>query len=253
MTVENDQVTTIIDDTVNEPTTPAVEENEPPKVDDPVATLLSEIKREDGSQKYADAATALKALKDSQAHIQTIESENQSLKEKLELYKEKAEQNMATEDILKALTADKTDEEQPSGNSVKTQDIKKLFEEFLTEHETTKNVKANQTKVAQAILSKFGDKAKAEAFYIQKAKENEISVDFLNSLAGHSPDATIKLLGLDQIKSAVGQEDVKSEVNTESWKQPKKETQAPTRVLRGATSADLMAAWNKAKEKVVAQ
>jgi hypothetical protein len=250
----SDQDGTIFDN--EEPNTPPVEEpkadqpNDDPSEPDPVATLLSEIKREDGTQKYTSVEDALKSVKPSQEFIETLKSENAELKNKLELYKEKAERSITMEEILNTLS-DKENEsnkpnEQPS-DKLDLQTLKTLFKQFSEEERTTEQQTHNLKSVDEAIMAKFKNKEKAAEFLTNKAKEIGVSTQYLKDISSHSPKAAIKLLGLEDVKEPVGTEDVPSSMSTERFRHPRNPKSEPRSPFNGGNALD---AWRKAGESV---
>ena len=91
--------------------------------------------------------------------------------------------------------------------------------------------------------------AKAEDAYNQIAKEAGLTVEQLNNLAATSPNAVLKLAGLNGAVTTTSTS--KGSINTQSLTGTPVET--TTRVPRGASTKDLVKAWKAAGEKVKSQ
>lgn len=228
-------------------------EEETPEVpaEEVPADLLAMIKREDGSQKYDSIPSALSSLAASEEFIQDLKKQNEELNQELEAVREQAAKNVVMEDILDKLN--KTTEvneqpEQPSESEVGTPDLQNLVEAIVAQREQAQTEKANQQKVFNALMSSIGDTEKARKHFADKAKELGVGETFLTDLAGKSPSSALKLLELEDSKSA--RVEPKSTVNTEA--QPKTPTSEYRTIMGASTTKDVNVAWEESAKKVLA-
>ena len=190
-------------------------------------------------KKYQSAEEALKSVPHAQKHIQTLESELQTLKEELAKRKTAA-------DILDELKSGISKETTPQAVEIDPDKIAQLVDQTLTVKEKQRIFKENTESVTSKFTEQFGDKA--EEVYNTIAKEAGLSVAQLNSLAGNSPRAVLRLAGLDKVTSPIPGKPSGS-VNTQAF-QNTKPTELSARVPKGASTKDLVNAWKAAGEKV---
>ena len=167
-----------------------------------VEDLLRGITREDGTQKYGNIEDALKALVASQQHIQTLESENKTIKEQMT----KIDQIEATLNRLNS-SPPKDQGTPPASPDTGTLDLAKIqelvaaqFREYSQQTQKQRNQESFEGKLKQS----FGDDFKNKV--AMKATELGVSYDFLKDLAGTSPAAALKLLEEKTVVSPVQSE-----------------------------------------------
>lgn len=162
--------------------------------------LLSQIKNDQGEPKYADVTKALEALKHSQDYIPQLKTENDSLKETLEQYKEKLSKAEALEEIVSKLSATPPANEQeqqetpPQAQGLDEQQLSATLEKLLNQRTAEETAAHNQKAVTSALTQKFGEKAH-DAF-LAKASEVGLSPDALEKLSAESPKAALSLFGI---------------------------------------------------------
>lgn len=189
-------------------------------------------------KKYATVEDALKSVPHAQKHISTVEQELAQLKE--ELTKRKTTEELLEE--LKASGMQTTSTTADNKSTFTPEQIKQMINETLSATENQKTVKANTESVVAVFKEKFGDKA--EEIFINIAKENDLSIQTLNSLAGTSPSAVLKLAGITKKEQTTAFAKLKSDVNTETYK-PNTIQQSSARVS-GTGTKDLVDAWKRA-------
>ena len=150
--------------------------------------LLSSIVNEQGKPKYSTVEDALKGLLNAQAHIKTIQEENQLLREATTKAK-------TMEELVAAL---KPSPEVVPNPTPKTQeiDIEKVIEAKLSALELKKREDANINTVVSKLKEVHGDKA-SEQFYADAAALG-FDKATINDLAKKSPSAVFKLLGIQE-------------------------------------------------------
>lgn len=223
-----------------EPTTQEVQKEDNPKPAFEIPTEAQEIIGE--GKKYKSAEDALKSVPHAQEHIKTLEQELAEARE--ELAKRKTTQELIDE--LKSGNQVESTAQEPA---LDTDRLEELISETLSRREMQTKAKSNASQVASKFTEKFGDNA--ESAYNQIAKESGLTVQQLNNLAATSPNAVLRLAGLDgKIATTVAKPS--GTVNTQALNgTPNAELSA--RVPRGASTKDLVKAWKAAGEKVKSQ
>lgn len=193
-------------------------------------------------KKYQTAEEALKSVPHAQKHIQTLEQELAQVKEELTKRKTAAE---LLDDIKSGLTQENT----PQAVEFDQDKLVQLVNQTLSVKEKQKAAQDNTNAVVGKFTEKYGDKA--EEVYNTIAKESGLTVQQLNSLAASSPNAVLKLAGLEKSSSSTPSKSTGS-VNTDQFNQTTN-TNLSARVPKGATTRDLVGAWKIAGEKVKQQ
>lgn len=211
----------------------------------PTTAIPTEIAEFVGEgKKYKSVEDALKAVPHAQTHIQKLEDEAKQLREELA-------KRQTTEELLEELRASGLPQgqtQQSSAPVVTTESVEQTVAKLLAQKDAQSKAQANVAKVVSAFESSFGDKAKAEEIYNRVATESGLTVQMLNNLAATSPEAVLKLAGLNSKQQApVGK--VQSTVNTESLSQGAT-SELSARVPKGATTKDLVNAWRIAGQKI---
>ena len=215
------------------PTSPAAPA--PMVIPDAVAHLVGEGK------KYATPELALAALGPAQTHIDQIETENATLRAA-------NEKSRSQEDIL-ADWQKKIGEQAPvaptpqaSATPAVTQEaIGAMVNQQIEETAAKATRQANTNSVTEAMVKHYGTTEKAEAAYIEQAKEMGLGVSGMNNLAAASPTAALKALGITQSKPPAPATSHGS-VNTEALNETPLPT-TPKSVMAGASHAQQKAAW----------
>lgn len=192
-------------------------------------------------KKYATVDLALKSIAPAQTHIVNIEQENARLKAELEARK-------TTEQLLEELRSNPPVQGQPVTQELP--DVVKIVEEALAKKEAQSIAKQNTNKVVSSFQEVFGDKAKAEEAYNKLAAENGMPIAMLNALAANSPDAVLKLAGINKKQDNTPSGKPNSTVNTQALNQGNPNLPSAKVNMVGASSKDVTAAWQAAREIV---
>ena len=223
-----------------EPTTQEVQKEDNPKPAFEIPTEAQEFVGE--GKKYKSPEDALRSVPHAQEHIKTLEAELAEARE--ELTKRRTTQELIDE--LKSGNQAEPTAQQPA---LDTDRLEELVSRTLEERELQKAAKTNASSVASKFTEKYG--AQAEEAYNQIAKENGLSIQQLNNLSATSPNAVLRLAGIDgKVPTTVGKPT--SSVNTEALK-PSTNSELSAKVPRGASTKDLVKAWKAAGEKVKSQ
>ena len=192
-------------------------------------------------KKYQSPEDALKSVPHAQKHIETLEFELAQVK--AELTKRKT-----TQELLDEIKSGAQPVENTTPRAEVNQDtLEQLVSSTIEKREQATKAKTNASQVANKFTEKFG--ATAEAAYNQIAKEAGLTVQQLNNLAATSPNAVLKLAGLNG--AVTTSTTTKGSINTQSLTGTPVENTA--RVPRGASTKDLVKAWKAAGEKVKSQ
>lgn len=164
---------------------------------DPVADLLGQIRNERGEPKYKTVQDALNGLLHAQNHIQTLLNEKRQVSEELENLKPVATKVEELQKVVERLTQPQapTTAQPAVAPSLTEEQVAKLVETTLTRAEQERVAKQNLGSVVSAVKGVFGDKAE-EVFY-KKAEELGLDKASINTLAARTPQAALRLLGID--------------------------------------------------------
>jgi len=203
----------------------------PPEVADLVGT----------GKKYATAEAALASIPHAQKHILTLEEENRLIKAELEKRK-------TAEELLGELKQSGFQSVATTTKSeITSENIAQLVNQTIEQKELQKKAEQNTQKVISVFTEKFGNKA--EEIFKQVAQESGLSISSLNSLAATSPNAVLKLAGLEGKENSFINKP-KGTVNTDTLTPTNSDNQLSSRVKPGASTKDVVNAWKIAGQKV---
>ena len=217
----------------------------------PELQKLMEIKNENGEPKYATIEKAVDALAESQKYIPSLQADKERLERELAELKAKQESQASLEDTVAKLL------ENREANRPADQQASSLNEESVAEIVRREQQKIaneakyteNANKVQSALISRFGDEAKAKEEIAKKAAELGTTPEKMGALAAESPEMVLSLF------SANGSNPVApntSTVNTATLKSPETfDVAAPEKsLLAGATAKDQEDYMKQIKEAV---
>lgn len=208
---------------------------------DPYADLLTEIRAEDGRQKYATVEDAIKSIPHAQNRIRELSQEMEDLRKR-------AEEADNIDTIMERVRSMQATEEKPSkGTELDETKLAELVESTLTKREQELRMKANADAVANQLKEKFGDRA--EEAYTAKAEELGLDVDTLNSLSSRSPKAVLEYFGISKTSSSSADGFKKSSVNSEAFYKKPQQAADPLSRFRSSDS-DLISKWRSAASKI---
>lgn len=193
-------------------------------------------------KKYKSAEDALRSVPHAQEHIKTLEDEMAQLKEEL------TKRKTAAELLDEMKSGIQPTEATPQGVEFDQDRLMQLVNQTIEQKEQQSKAKQNADTVASKFTEQYG--AEAEVAYNKIAQEAGLTVQQLNNLAATSPNVVMKLAGFDTKSTPVGK--TSSSVNTQALNNTAK-PQMSARVPRGASTKDMLAAWNNAGEKVKSQ
>jgi len=231
--VSEENTTEVVDSSTNED-----QPKDSPKQEFSIPTEAADFVGQ--GKKYQSVEDALSSVPHAQKHIQTLESELANVKD--ELTKRKTTKELLDEIKSGIVPAEKTS--QPV--QFNQDNLEQLVSQALESRDVQKTAHHNASSVAAQFIEKYADKA--EEVYNSIAKENGMTVEQLNGLSASSPDAVLKLSGLEKRSQAI--EKSSGTVNTEALlSTPKDKSGLSARVKQGATTKDLVDAWKIAGDK----
>lgn len=226
----------------------------------PLATLLAEIRNEGGAQKYNSVEDALKGAAHAQSYIAQLKQEKEDAVRRLQEATQTAttyQAQLTDQEQIKASIAALTSKldgqvSQTTGKTFTPEEIAELVNSQLTQREGVQTVKQNQATVVAQLRSKFGEKAEEQ--YNAAAAELGMTPAELNALAGKSPKAVLKALGIAEQPAHKSTQFVpgQSAVNTAGF-QPHQESfvgRNKEQLRIGATTQELAQETVRAKAMV---
>lgn len=221
------------DDTIfnDDQTKVVVEPPKPPVLPDHLKELVGEGK------KYASVEKALESIPHAQGHISKLETELAELRQKA------AEAKAAEEVYAKLMeTMNKAGEATPPSAGLDEASVAAIFDKRLQEKEAAAIAAANVSRVKDALVKKYGEKA--QEIYAAKAEELGVGVQFLNDVVRKSPKAAEELFGIKPAPSGGGAST--GSVRPDVMNNNRPQEPHPT-VMGGATTEQLVSAWRAAK------
>ena len=234
--MSEENTTETVDSSTNED-----QQKDSPKQEFSIPTEAAEFVGQ--GKKYQSVEDALSSVPHAQKHIQTLESELAEVKD--ELTKRKTTKELLDEIKSGIVPTEKTS--QPV--QINQDNLEQLVGQALENREVQKEASRRAKSVAARFTEHYGEKA--QEVYNSIAKENGLTVEQLNGLSATSPDAVLRLSGLE--KRSQGIETSSGTVNTEALASaPKDKSNLSARVGTGATTKDLVDAWKRAGDKAKA-
>lgn len=220
--------------------------------DNPVfADQLADIKNAQGSPKYSTVSDALVALKSTQEHIKTLETENAE-------YRTNATSTTKIQEMIEGLKnngINNGEYEQTSHNpQLDTSTIRDTTLNTIKEYELQRKLEENKKSVGNKLSEKFGA-TKAQEVYGNKARELGLSVGDLDSLAAKSPDAVLAYFSTTQQDNNLNINNTSS-VNTSALLNQQKADNQITRfdnLMFGGKTSEITAAWREISAQVSKQ
>lgn len=208
----------------------------------PNVVLPDEVKDFVGEgKKYATIEDALKSVPHAQKYIDEQKAKLAELEEESQKLKEELAKKKQMEEYLESLKQTNTEPSQ----TVQTPDISSLVEQKITELEHKKKATQNLMEVDAAMKKQYGEKAKE--IFATKANELGVSIAYLTNLASTSPNAFYKMFDIKDGQNS-GMK-TNSSINTESLSGTQSNTQSARINKIGATTKDMVTAWNAARPK----
>src|SRR5210317_2365515 len=199
-------------------TTPETQPEPAKPQSDPLEDIMGEGK------KYKTADDVARAIREKDAFIEKLKSENAQMRGSLSAAEKEAERARTVEEVVQQLSQTSRTED-PDGNqpSLDLHDVEKLVEsrvpELVAAREEQRTRAANREKAKIALLDKFaGDGQKAKEFFQAEASRLGLSTEQLTGISEDSPDAFARMLTLDATKPTPhsGPTALRTTVNTEA-------------------------------------
>lgn len=159
-----------------------------------LAERLVNIKREDGTPKYASVEDALDALLHSQTHIRTLESDNAMLKTEAQ----KAKELEAT----LARMQGSGNQEQPgnktsTGSGLSEEAARELVQRELQRNKQADSQLTNLKAVNDQLIKQYGSDEKAKEAVKLKAAQLDMTLKELEELSKVKPKAVLAYFGVN--------------------------------------------------------
>lgn len=214
------------------------------------ADQLADIKNAQGAPKYGNVSDALMALKTTQEHIKTLETENAE-------YRTNATSATQIQEMIEGLKNSSTnsDNEQTSQEPLDATMIKDTTLNTIKEYELQRTLKENRMSVGTSLSNKFGT-TKAQEVYRDKARELGLTVADLDSLAAKSPHAVLAYFGSTTQGPSTQNVNNASSVNTSAFATQQQNTKQTTRfdnLMFGGKTSEITNAWREISAQVSKQ
>jgi len=206
------------------------------------ADQLAAITNDQGVAKYTSVNDALNALKATQEHIKTLESENLG-------FRNNASSGATRDEILNALKPSQPNVDgQTSQPQMDAMAIKDTTMDVIRQYEAQKVAQSNQNSVNKELTERYGDKALD--VYSNKALELGLQMQDMDSLAATAPAAVLAYFATS--KGNVFKQSAPGSVNTEAFNTHQSQNQPAKfdNLMIGAKTEDLVSAWKQVKEQV---
>ncbi len=182
---------------------------------DPVADLVGEGK------KFKDVAALAKGKLESDAFIKRLEDEKAAMRAELD---KKVRADEALEELKREIAELKEQgtQRQPKEHTTPAlteADVRALIARTITEDDSRRTASDNIKRANAAVVDHYGSLDKASEAVKGKARELNVSVDFLKEMAAKSPAAFAKLV-TDKVEVPDNGPNFKGTVNTESRMTP---------------------------------
>lgn len=209
----------------------------------PSLTLPTEVVEFVGEgKKYQSVDDALRSVPHAQKHIQSLEAE-------LAVLKEEVTKRRTTEELLDEIKSGFLPNEATTETvGLDKEELANVVNKTIEFREAQQRARNNTQSIANKFKEKFGETA--QSAYEALARDSGLSLQQLNTLAATSPNAVLKLAGLNQqAPSAFGKPS--STINTEALANTNSGNQnLSAKVPKGATTKDVVKAWKIAGEKI---
>ena len=228
--------------------------NENEKTEKPdVETLLSSIKNEDGSQKYATIEDALKGAANAQEFIPKVLNEKRDVESEIEKLKAELAKRQTLEELAEALKT-KAPNSKPAETEAKVEskglqsdDIDKLLEQKLSQREVAAAQQGNLKSVVDSVSAAYGEKASEHIK--NTAQKFGMTAEALKTLSAENPQVALRLLDLEGSKQNT------KPTSPSLSKAPDSDPNRREKPVRGAargglSRSDLLANWRESEQFV---
>jgi len=198
-----------------------------------VNELLLGITNDEGQPKYATTEAALASIPNAQNHISNLERENNELREKVATAKTSAEYA----DELLSQGQQTVD----SKTGLSETEVNSIIENQLSQRAVVATRSQNLSAVNEALVDKFGDKAKDTL--TMKGHELGLTIEGIEELAATSPRVVMNWFS--EIKPSVTktpQSNTVTLAQDTSYKAPVEHKS----IMGGSSTKDVLDAWRRA-------
>lgn len=158
--------------------------------------LLGSIQNSDGTPKYDSVEKAFDSIKSAQEHISRLEAENATLRELETKAQTMEEMLLKMQQTTSDQTVNHTQVTTPTQSALTEDQIAEIAKSQFTKLQTQDVVNSNLTSFNKALQEKFGSKSREE--FNSALTKTGLTKDDIQRIAARSPDAAVKILGLDK-------------------------------------------------------
>lgn len=230
-----------------EPTTPAAAPAQAPAPD--YNDLLSKFTDAHGNQKFKTVEDLVKGYENATGFIDTLKAEKDAeAAEKAKLASE-LESRKSLEDLLatRPNTDPVTEQPAPAQPSMTPEDVLAIVQQ--KELQEAQNTNVNSVK--EAFDKKFGAEAQDKLKELTAA--NGLTQEMAQQMAQQTPDALLKLLGVEKGEVAPSPVPSSGGVNSAAFDPTPKQQGPKHRAMRANTGKEMVDAWNDVADRVNAE
>jgi hypothetical protein len=165
------------------------------QIDNPLEVLVGEGK------KFADVSALAKAKLEADNFIKQIERENAELRAKVSSQATVDEIMTQIKTLAPRPAPVEPHNEPPKANPATPEELEQVVASLLEKRTAADRISKNRQTVEEKVLEKWGSDAQININ--KKAKELNVSVDYLQKVASDSPSVFFRLVGLDQTPAPV--------------------------------------------------
>jgi len=174
---------------------------EQPTTTEHAQDLLAELVGE--GKKFKTVEDLAKGKLEADRFIENLTQEQRELRDSYKALEEKLAKTETVREVLGSQNSASGEGNQPQ--SVPTEELLKLVDERLNERTEAQTAAANRERANAALLKHFSnDEAKAREFVAAEAKRIGVGTDFLGDMSSKSPEAFLRLVGINQPKANTG-------------------------------------------------
>jgi hypothetical protein len=177
------------------------ESKEPTQGNQTTEDILSQLVGE--GKKFKTVEDLARGKLEADRFISDLTEEQKELRNALKEYEEKLAKTETVKDLFG--NKDSASSKDNQAEQMTTEDILKLVDERLTKRTAAQQEAANKERANAALLKHFGnDDAKARAFVKSEAERLGVGTDFLKDMSAKSPEAFLRLVGVNQPRANPG-------------------------------------------------
>ena len=147
-------------------------------------------------KKYKSIEDLAKAKAEADAFIEQIKSENSNMREDLGRLQAEVEKGKSLDEALDSIKRDLAEGKETTP-ALDEETLAKIIDSRLDSRTTEEKMAANKRVVDTALIKRFGEAAKAEAYIASKALELGTTVGELRSMSAKNPEMFFRVTGIE--------------------------------------------------------